>query len=69
MDVRFEVETMASLSDNGELREEGAPGESRPESILDSLLLLFKMGHSTRPIVHGVCPVSPPLLSTLNTMR
>ena len=58
MEVRLEVETMASLRERGELREEGAPGESSPESMLDSLLLLFSIGHSTSPMVHGVWPVS-----------
>ena len=52
---------MASLRDRGEFLEDGtlpAPGDSIPESsMLDSLLLLFRMDSSpTRPYVHGVCP-------------
>ncbi len=59
--LREEVDVMASLKESGEFLDDGilpAPGDSIPESsILDSLLLLFKMDSSTtRPYVHGVCP-------------
>lgn len=61
MELRDEVEVMASLRDKGELRDEGtlpAPGDSIPESsMLDSLLLLFSTDSSTnRPYVHGDGP-------------
>ena len=59
MDVNVEVDVMASLRERGEfLDDDGklpAPGESSPESILDSLLLLFRIGSSTSlPYVQGV---------------
>ena len=59
MDVNVDVDVMASLRERGEfLDDDGrlpAPGESSPESILDSLLLLFRIGSSTSlPYVQGV---------------
>jgi hypothetical protein len=57
MEVKVDVDVMASFKESGEFLEDGAPGESSPESMLDSLLLLFNMGSSTKPIVHGVCPL------------
>lgn len=52
IEVSVDVDVMASFKDNGEFRE---AGESSPESMLDSLLLLLRIGSSTRPMVHGVC--------------
>lgn len=77
IELSVEVEVMASLSDRGEFLEDGtlpAPGDSIPESsMLDSLLLLFRMDSSTtRPYVHGVCPqvvlADDPLMSNRNTI-